>query len=128
MPSVLSCMAMTLALKASMRIRGLARTLHWIGRRAGGVPSQAPVDSGVVLSVERQVAMAGALYPGRALCLEQSLVLYYILRSKGVPVVYRQGIQAHPFAAHAWIEYEGRPINDIREHTQWFTTLPSVLP
>lgn len=79
-------------------------------------------------ATERAVAMAGALYPGRALCLEQSLVLYYLLRRQRVAVRYCQGIQPHPFEAHAWVEYEGKPLNDVAEHAKLFTRFPDQLP
>jgi hypothetical protein len=80
-----------------------------------------------ILATEHSVAMAGALYPGRALCLEQSLVLYYILRRQGVAVRYRQGVIAFPFEAHAWIEYLGEVINDVPEHARRFVPLPDQL-
>jgi hypothetical protein len=72
--------------------------------------------------------MAGAMYPGRAMCLEQSLTLYYVLRRMGIHAEYRQGVQPHPFRAHAWVEYEGAPINDLAEHVRLFTLLPNQLP
>jgi hypothetical protein len=92
------------------------------------VPTQAPVDPAVVKAAEHAVAMAGALYPGRALCLEQSLVLYYLLRRHGIPARYCQGVEGPPFEAHAWLEYQGEPINDVAEHTRLFTRLPDQLP
>ena len=72
--------------------------------------------------------MAGALYPGRALCLEQSLALYYLLRRRGVPVRYCQGVQPYPFEAHAWVEYGGTPINDVIDHVTLFARFPDQLP
>jgi hypothetical protein len=80
-----------------------------------------------VKATEHAVAMAGALYPGRALCLEQSLVLYYLMRRQGVAVNYCQGVQPYPFQAHAWIEYDGEPINDVAEHVKRFARLPEEL-
>jgi hypothetical protein len=74
------------------------------------------------------VALAGALYPGRARCLEQSLVLYYLLRGRGVAARYCQGVQPNPFQAHAWIEYRGEIITDVEEHVARFARLPDQLP
>jgi hypothetical protein len=82
----------------------------------------------MVAAIEQAVAMAAALYPGRALCLEQSLALYDVLRRQGVSVSFRMGVQPHPFQAHAWIEHGGTPINDIAEHIKPFMRLPDVLP
>jgi hypothetical protein len=81
-----------------------------------------------VRGAARSVAMAAALYPGRARCLEQSLVLYYLLRRRGVAVRYRQGVMPHPFQAHAWIEYDGEVITDVAEHAAQFSSLPDQLP
>jgi hypothetical protein len=72
--------------------------------------------------------MAAAFYPGRAECLERSLVLYYILRRQGVRVRYCHGVQPSPLTAHAWIEYGGEVINDVPEHVKEFSRLPDQLP
>lgn len=72
--------------------------------------------------------MAGAFYPGRARCLEQSLALYYLLRRQGVAVKYCHGVQFYPFQAHAWIEYEGSVINDVAPHVKHFARFPDQLP
>jgi hypothetical protein len=68
------------------------------------------------------------LYPGRARCLEQSLVLYYLLRRRGVALHYRQGVMPHPFQAHAWIEYRDEVITDVAEHAAQFACMPDQLP
>jgi len=82
----------------------------------------------MVQATEYAVAMAGALYPGRAKCLEQSLAVYYLLGRRGAPVRFRMGVQSHPFLAHAWVEYQGQPITDVAEHVKWFAPLPDELP
>ncbi len=127
-PSVLRCGLLICGLKLALKIRGVAWTVRWIRRRVEAVPADALVDPTVVRDLDYAVAMAAAFYPGRALCLEQSLVLYYLLRRQGVPAKYRQGVQPHPFAAHAWVEYRGELINDVPEHAKWFVPLPDQLP
>lgn len=128
LPSVATCAAMIVAVKAALRAYGFARVIRWIRRRLEPVPPILPLDLEVVKATERTVATAGALYPGRALCLEQSLVLYYLLRRHGVAVKYRQGVIPNPFQAHAWIEYQGEVINDVAEHAKQFAPLPDQLP
>lgn len=127
-PSVFRCGLMIFLLKMSLRMGGFGRTIRWIRRRVEAMPEAASVDLEAIKATEYAIAMAGALYPGRALCLEQSLVLYYLLRQQGVPVKYCQGVQAHPFAAHAWVEYRGAPISDIAEHVKLFRRMPDQLP
>jgi hypothetical protein len=127
-PSLLACGCMILALRVALRVWGFRRVLAWIGRRVGSTPATASLDLDTVRNAERVVATAGALYPGRALCLEQSLVLYYLLRRQGVRVTYCQGVRPQPFEAHAWIEYRGEVINDVPEHTRQFARLQDLLP
>ena len=127
-PSVLACGSMILALKLALRIYGFRTVLGWIARRVETMPATTRLDLAPVRVVERAIATAGALYPGRALSLEQSLVLYYVLRRQGVRAIYCQGVRAQPFEAHAWIEYRGEVINDVPEHTRHFVRLPDLLP
>lgn len=47
-------------------------------------------------------------------CLPRSLVLWAMLRRAGLAAELRIGVQkeAEVFAAHAWVEYAGLPVND----------------
>jgi len=127
-PSVLQAGFTIFAIKLSLRLRGYGRTIRWIRREVEGAAPVATADVEVVKAAEHAVAMAGALYPGRALCLEQSLALYYLLRRQGVPVKYSQGVQPYPFEGHAWIEYRGEAVNDVAEHVRLYARLPDLLP
>lgn len=127
-PSVLWSGLMIAALKLSLRTRGFARTLAWVRRRVETVPKAPDVDPAVVKAAEWSVAMAAAFYPGRAQCLERSLVLYYILRRQGVPVRYCHGVQPWPLISHAWVEYRGEVINDVPERVEEFSRFPDQLP
>ena len=127
-PSVIRCIAMIFALKLALRIYGFGKVIRWIGFRVKPVPAAAWLNAEAVKAAEHAVATAGALYPGRALCLEQSLVLYFMLRRCGVAVTYCHGVSPCPFQAHAWIEYGGEVINDVAEHANQFARLPALLP
>jgi transglutaminase-like putative cysteine protease len=127
-PSVLTCGLAIFAVKLALRVRGFGRTIRWIRRRVHPIAGSNVIALDAVRVAGHTVAMAGALYPGRAMCLEQSLVLYYLLRRQGVPIRFVMGVQPRPFGAHAWVEYEGTPVNDVPEHVTWFTRLPHSLP
>lgn len=127
-PSVLWCGLMIFVVKTALRARGFGPTLRWLRRRVEDVPVLAEVHIEAVRAVELAVAIASALYPGRALCLEQSLVLYYLLRKTGVPAQFRIGVQPYPFLAHAWVQYQGKVVTDVPEHVKRFAVLPGVLP
>jgi hypothetical protein len=85
-------------------------------------------DRQLIDACVRSVALAAAFFPGRALCLERSLTLWYVLRSRGVPVELCLGVQKFPFAAHAWVAYRGTPLNDVPEHVAHFQPLMAVTP
>jgi hypothetical protein len=127
-PLVVRCILVIAWLKVLLRVRGFPDTLAWIRSRTERLAVTTAAEIEVVRAVEYGVATAAALFPGRALCLEQSLALYYILRCDGVAARFRQGVQAHPFAAHAWIEYRAVVINDVVEHVQRYTPMPDQLP
>jgi hypothetical protein len=127
-PSVLRSGLTISFMKLMLRVCGFGRTIKWIRTRVVGVPATTVVNVALVRRAEHAVAMAGAWYPGRALCLEQSLALYYLLRRQGVPVKYCPGVRPYPFGAHAWVEYRGEPVNDVAEHVSWYTRMPGQLP
>lgn len=102
---VLSCLALIAVADAVARVAGLRRAL----RLFGGAPVGATSGLGADELVEH-VALAAAFYPRRALCLEQSLALCWLLRRNGIAAELRLGVQPRPFQAHAWVEVDGRPL------------------
>ncbi|MGH7649330.1 MAG: lasso peptide biosynthesis B2 protein [Gemmatimonadaceae bacterium] len=124
---VIACLAAIAAVKISLAVRGFAATLRGIESRHGEVRDE---SDDTVARIDHVVAVAAALYPGRALCLERSLVLYDRLRraGAGARAEFRLGVQAAPFAAHAWVERHGVPVNDVLEHIEQFTPVPLGTP
>jgi hypothetical protein len=51
-------------------------------------------------------------YPKQALCLQRAFVTTYLLRKHGVTAHMVLGAQTLPFKAHAWVEVDGRAINE----------------
>lgn len=127
-PSIFACLILIGWFKALLLTGGFLATLEWLRRRLRPLPATLNATMDSVRSVERIVATAGAVYPGRARCLEQTLTLYYLLRRSGVAVTYCQGVQLFPFQAHAWVAYQGEVVNDVPEHTSRFVPLPAQLP
>ena len=58
------------------------------------------------------VNLACSWYPKRALCLQRSALTTCLLRSCGVPAEMVIGAQKLPFKAHAWVEVNGRAVNE----------------
>jgi hypothetical protein len=51
-------------------------------------------------------------YWKEALCLQRSAATACLLKSYGVPAQMVIGTQQMPFKAHAWVEVDGRVVND----------------
>jgi len=68
--------------------------------------------SGTIDRVCTAVNHACAWYPKQALCLQRSFITTFLLRKRGIPAQMVLGAQKLPFKAHAWVEVEGRPINE----------------
>jgi Transglutaminase-like superfamily len=58
------------------------------------------------------VDMACIWYWKEALCLQRSAATVCLLRRNGVQAELVIGAQQTPFKAHAWVEVEGRVVND----------------
>jgi hypothetical protein len=62
--------------------------------------------------ISRAVDMASIWYWKEVLCLQRSAATACLLRRHGVPAELVIGAQTMPFRAHAWVEVDGRVIND----------------
>jgi hypothetical protein len=127
-PTVFWCLILICWFKLLLSLSGFFGTLEWLRRCLTPLPATRSATVESVRRAERIVATAGAVFPGRAQCLEQTLVLYYLLRTRGVSVTYWQGVQLFPFQAHAWLTYGEEIVNDVPEHVRQFTPLPAQLP
>jgi len=83
-------------------------------------------DNTWIDATAHNIAVAGALFPGHARCLEQSLALFICLKRHGAPVVLRFGVQPYRFRAHAWVECEGVPVNELGETIRGLACLPEI--
>jgi hypothetical protein len=105
---------------AAPRLLGFQRAIRLAeflaGSRRGGS------DAAAVALIARRLAIAAAFYPRRALCLEQSLALYVLLRRSGLSATLQIGVQPMPFYAHAWVEADGRAINEPEGRIEHLST------
>ena len=65
----------------------------------------------------RMVSIAATYYQPWANCLKKSLVLWSLLRQQGIYSEVKIGVRRDEgkFEAHAWVEYEGKVLNDLRD-------------
>ena len=127
--TVLVYLVLLAAVKGALATVGYARTrraLERLARRGGerATGERGSIDAVLVAREAKAVAWAAAFYPGRALCLEQSLALYLRLRRAAVPASFHLGVQPHPFAAHAWVSVGGEPVNERGEIVRQLVPLP----
>jgi hypothetical protein len=102
-------------------------TITWLGLRLAGfrrwkaiagrfarAAAQKPHADGTAKAraghaVARMAAAAAHNLPFHSNCLEQSLVLWWLLRRRGIAADMRIGARkaANRFEAHAWVEFDG---------------------
>jgi hypothetical protein len=126
-PSGIACALTLVAATLALRVLGLRRSLAFagrLGRRARPVAEPTPE---LLANVTRKVDTAAAFFPGRALCLEQSLALYACLRRSGILAEIRIGAQPYPFAAHAWVEYRGELVGTSYDQVSKFVPFNNLV-
>lgn len=123
-PAIASTLALMALLDGTARLGGLARAMRMAerlgGRHVGKTVVAAPDE--VIEACMRAVLLSAAFYPRRALCLEQSLALFVLLRRRGIDALLRIGVQTIPFSAHAWVEVDGVAVNERQGHIEQLAT------
>jgi hypothetical protein len=122
-PSLITAFALLAFTDLALRLFGFARSVALV-RKLAGKKMPEPTTRAATMSVCQRVITAGVFYPGRALCLEQSLVLFVLLRRRAVAAELRLGVQPYPFSAHAWVELDGVPLNETPETIRQFVPMP----
>ena len=80
------------------------------------------------LRLGRLTRIAGRYVPANGSCLRQSLLVWWLLRRKGVPAELRIGVRKQEgFAAHAWVELAGQPVNDAPDVAERFAPFDDSL-
>jgi hypothetical protein len=106
----------------SLRLRGYRKTQSFLQKflsATGHVANGFAADSiDLTVRLVRTAARHGAGHPT---CLEESLVLWWLLARQGVSSELRIGVRkcGEKFEAHAWVECEGVAVNEpdgLHEH------------
>jgi hypothetical protein len=72
------------------------------------------------------VCLAGCFYYKPVLCLQRSVVAARLLRKAGVQARLVIGYRAAPFFSHAWVEVDGRVVNDSQAYKERLQVLCTV--
>jgi hypothetical protein len=98
-----------LSLEYSMLRQDFAAIYERVRNTPVGIPARATVTAGQIC---RAVDLASALYLKQARCLQRSAATTCLLKKCGFPAEMVVGVQQIPFLAHAWVELDGRVVND----------------
>ena len=114
---LVECVCLLPLIAAGLRLVGF----HRIGSILAGV-SPRLADDGEPRETRRRrardvfglVRAAARHGPYRARCLEESLLLWWLLRRRGIETRLRLGVntEASFLQAHAWVELEGRALDE----------------
>lgn len=114
----------------SLRLLGFERTRDRYSRLGRHLPEPRSATEWHAWANERAytIARAAHITPTRAVCLQQSLVLYCWLRRQGEPCELRIGVRkaGAAIAAHAWVELDGQVVNDTPGVVGAFAVLTSA--
>ena len=125
-PGLANTLGLLLIVRVLLTHIGVARTVRILDRFRGHVVPEAPCRACLDLTAHR-IAVAGALFPGRARCLEQSLVLWCALRRHGLSVALHLGVRPDRPTAHAWVEHGGYAIGQSQEALDRLVRLPVLV-
>jgi transglutaminase superfamily protein len=75
-------------------------------------PGGEDADLSTIETVCRAVDIASIWYWKQVSCLQRSAVATCLLRRRGIAADLVIGAQRLPFRAHAWVEVDGRVVND----------------
>jgi Transglutaminase-like superfamily len=90
--------------------RGNFAGLH---KRVRRFPAQRQVQSSVTVEdICRAIDLACIWYPKEVLCLQRSAATVRLLKLFGYPAEMVVGARLMPFKAHAWVEVNGKVVND----------------
>lgn len=111
---------MRLVLFDLLRPQGFQRVHDYVRLRPAGARA---VSSLTIDEIVWAVDEACVWYVKRAACLQRSFVATLLLRRYGHAAVLTIGCRPLPFESHAWVEVDGRIVNDLTQYQKAFTVL-----
>jgi hypothetical protein len=115
----------------SLHIFGLKRTQsamsHLSNKSRESLPEADQMN--VAKQAARMVSIAANHGPYHANCLKRSVLIWWLLERKGIHTEIRIGAQKDPagLQAHAWVEYQGKVLNDRQDIAAQFPPFETFL-
>ncbi len=88
--------------------------------------SQRSTDAKTLGRICRAMDKAARAYIKRAWCLQRSAACVCLLRRQGASAELVLGVRTFPFEAHAWVELDGRVLNDSLGYVGRFLVLDRI--
>lgn len=115
------------AMHVAVRVVGFNRLQQWMARTSSRATNgQSSIDQ-TLRRCTTNINRVKRYGPFSGNCLSQSLALLWMLRRRGVSPALRLGVRltGPKFDAHAWVEYDGRVLNDTQDvHTRFTALVP----
>ncbi|WP_369900970.1 lasso peptide biosynthesis B2 protein [Bacillus manliponensis] len=107
--------------------KGLKETCEWMKeKKSKNARNIENIEELYMMCEIIQRACTKHFLKDRALCLHQSLVVYYILSKSGYKVDMCIGASKVNFTAHAWVEFQEQVINDTQDVREAHNILISI--
>jgi hypothetical protein len=90
-------------------VMGFRHVYRYVERQRVAPHRAPPAQEALVCDA---VSVAACFYWKRVLCLQRSVVTTRLLRKSGIEGRMVIGYQPSPFFSHAWVEVNGRVVND----------------
>ena len=115
------------ATAAALRLVGFGR-LHALTSARPARRRHGAEEDDRVRDTARMVAAAARHAPVGGTCLPHSLVLQWLLRRQGIATRLQLGVRKDQgvVGAHAWVEYHGKPLNDLPDVHERFAAFDSA--
>lgn len=111
--------------RVSLRLRllPLSSVLRRAGERGVAVPHAGHECAGRIAALAQAFDQTAFLLGRTNRCLVRSLALFSMLRRSGIAAQFVIGVRSQPFAAHAWVQYDGIVLNDGVEQISCYTPI-----
>jgi transglutaminase superfamily protein/coenzyme PQQ synthesis protein D (PqqD) len=101
-----------LAFDLLLKFRGFESLINKVEQWPTAEPRTSDLE--LCRRVRAMVDRAQMYYPKKAMCLQHSAVATCLLRRRGVPAVMILAAQEFPPKGHAWVEVDGKVVNDFK--------------
>ncbi len=126
---VLMSLGLLPAVQLSLRVRGFRWTAGLLGAYSSRQPL--PVNPDCAQPVVEAVQLVASRPVVGAKCLGRSLVLWFLLRRRGIDAQLVLGTERPrdgELPAHAWVEVDGIPVNDVADVRERYGSFELQLP